>query len=109
MIVGLGKACEIITHEMAEIISNLLEKRNELENYYEKNNLGLVNFKHVDRAPHILSITLNEIEADEYLMLKAKDFIASTGSACSSNIVEDSHVLRIVRKEKLRSVVRISI
>ncbi len=109
LIVGLGKACEIITHEFTEIISNLLEKRNELENYYEKNNIGLVNFKHVNRAPHILSITLNEIEADEFLMLKAQDFIASTGSACNSNIVEDSHVFRVVRKEKLRSVVRISI
>ena len=100
LIVGLGKACEIITHEMAEIISNLLEKRNELENYYEKNNLGLVNFKHVDRAPHILSITLNEIEADEYLMLKAKDFIASTGSACSSNVITESHVLLALKKTK---------
>jgi len=34
LIVGIGKACEIITHEIDEIISNLLEKRNELEKYY---------------------------------------------------------------------------
>jgi cysteine desulfurase len=108
LIVGLGKACEIITHEFTEIISNLLEKRNELENYYEKNNIGLVNFKHVNRAPHILSITLNEMEADEFLMLKANDFTASTGSACSSNIVQDSHVL-IALKFQIQKNIRISI
>ena len=100
LIVGLGKVCEIITHEMDETISNLLEKRNELEKYYEENNIGLVNFKNVKRAPHILSITLNEIEADEFLMLKAKDFTASTGSACSSNVITESHVLLALKKTK---------
>ena len=100
LIVGLGKACEIITHEMDQTTSNLLKKRNELENYYEENNIGLVNFKHINRAPHILSITLNEIEADEFLMLKAKDFTASTGSACSSNVITESHVLLALKKTK---------
>lgn len=100
LIVGLGKACEIISHEIDETISNLLEKRNELEKYYEENNIGLVNFKHVNRAPHILSITLNEIEADEFLMLKAKDFTASLGSACSSNVITESHVLLALKKKK---------
>ena len=109
LIVGLGKACEIITHEIDENISNLLEKRNKLENYYEKNNVGLVNFKHVKRAPHILSITLNEMEADEFLMLKAKDFTASTGSACNSSIIELSHVITSLQINYPKNILRISI
>lgn len=109
LIVGIGKACEIITHEIDEIISNLLEKRNELENYYEKNNLGIVNFKDVRRAPHILSITLNEMEADEFLMMKAKDFTASTGSACSSSIAELSHVISSLQINYPKNILRISI
>jgi cysteine desulfurase len=108
LIVGLGKACEIIAHEMDETISNLLEKRNELEKYYEENNIGLVNFKHINRAPHILSITLNEIEADEFLMLKAKDFTASTGSACNSSVISESHVL-LALNHKNKNIIRISI
>ena len=100
LIVGLGKACEIITHELTEIISNLLEKRNELENYYEKNNIGLVNFKHVNRAPHILSITLNKDNAEDHLILNAKEFSASTGSACNSSVISESHVLLALKKKK---------
>ncbi len=100
LIVGLGKACEIITHELTEIISNLLEKRNELENYYEKNNIGLVNFKHVNRAPHILSITLNKDNAEDHLILNAKEFSASTGSACNSSVISESHVLIALKKKK---------
>lgn len=100
LIVGLGKACEIITHEIGKIISNLFEKRNELENYYEKKNIGLVNFKHVDRAPHILSITLNKDIAEDHLILYAKEFSASTGSACNSSLISESHVLLALKKKK---------
>ena len=47
-------------------------------------------------APHILSITLKNREAEEYLMLKSKEFVASTGSACNASITEISHVLRAI-------------
>lgn len=100
LIVGLGKACEIITHEIDEIISNLLEKRYELENYYEKNNIGLVNFKDVKRAPHILSINLNKDNAEDHLINNAKEFSASTGSACNSSVISESHVLLALKKKK---------
>ena len=56
-------------------------------------------------APHILSITLKDQEAEEFLMLKSKEFIASTGSACNAAIVEISHVLKaigITNKQNIR-------
>ena len=107
LIVGLGKACEIITKELDSHISSLLEKRNEVEKYYEENSIGNINFKEVERAPHILSITLNDMKAEDYLILKSKDFSASTGSACNSNIVVDSHVL-IALNKKNKNIIRIS-
>jgi cysteine desulfurase len=107
LIVGLGKACEIISEELDIHISSLLEKRNELEKYYEDNNIGTINFKEVARSPHILSITLNDMKAEDYLIIKSKDFSASTGSACNSNIVVDSHVLTALNK-KNKNIIRIS-
>ena len=108
LIVGLGKACEIISEELDIHISSLLEKRNELEKYYEVNNIGIINFKDVERAPHIVSITLNEINAEDYLLLNSKEFSASTGSACNSNVVSQSHVLLSIQKNNSK-IIRISI
>lgn len=108
LIVGLGKACELIYEEFDVNISRLLEKRNEIEKYYEDNNIGTINFKEVERAPHIVSITLNEINAEDYLILNSKEFSASTGSACNSNIIVDSHVL-IAINNKNNNIIRISL
>lgn len=93
LIVGLGKACELAKKEFTENQQTFYSKRQDLERYFEGNNIGKVNFKNVSRAPHILSITLNDYEADEYLMMKSAEFVASTGSACNAQLIEQSHVL----------------
>lgn len=108
LVVGLGKACEIIAKEFNIHISSMLEKRNEIEKYYEENYIGIINFKEVERAPHILSITLNDTNAEDYLIINSKEFSASTGSACNSNIVVDSHVLSALNK-KNKNIIRISL
>jgi cysteine desulfurase len=108
LIVGLGKACEIISDEIDEIISNLFVKNAEIERYYEENNIGVVNFKNVKKAPHILSITLNDYKADDFLILKSKEFVASTGSACNSSVIIDTHVLLAINQVN-KNIVRISI
>ena len=109
LIVGLGKACEIADDEFETNIANLIEKRTALETYYESNNIGTANFKTVARAPHIISITLNNHEAEEYLMLKSKEFLASTGSACNAEIIEPSHVLKALGVKNTECIIRISI
>ena len=96
LIVGLGKASELALSEFKSNTTTLLKKRAELKEYYETNNIGVVNFQEVVTAPHILSITLKDQEAEEFLMLKSKEFVASTGSACNAAIVEISHVLRAI-------------
>lgn len=108
LIVGLGKACELALSEFKSNTTILLKKRKELKEYYETNNIGVVNFQEVATAPHILSITLKNREAEEYLMLKSKEFVASTGSACNAAIFEISHVLKAVGITNNRTI-RISI
>lgn len=108
-IVGLGKACEIANIELKENIKKLLLKKKEIEDYYEDNNIGKVNFKYVKKAPHIISITLNDYEAEEYLITKSNELIASTGSACNSEVIEISHVLKAINVEFPKKIVRISI
>ena len=109
LIVGLGKACEIANLHFEERVRKLIERKTEIENYYEENNIGKLNFKSVKKAPHILSITLNDFEAGEYLMLKSKDFVASTGSACNAEIVEVSHVIKAIGIKFPEKIIRISI
>ena len=108
LVVGLGEACKIAQTEFDQRIAQLNLEREKWENYFTENDFGVVNFSMVNRAPHILSITLNNMDADEFLMMKSKEFSASTGSACNSNVVEDSHVLREIFKES-NSIVRVSI
>ncbi|PSG88311.1 cysteine desulfurase family protein [Aurantibacter aestuarii] len=109
LIVGLGKACEIANIELEKNIKKLLLKKKEIEEYYEVNNIGKVNFKYVKKAPHIISITLNDYEAEEYLIIKSNEFYASTGSACNSEVIEISHVLRAMNIDFPKKIIRISI
>lgn len=109
LIVGLGKACELAINEFKDNIEKLNNERSKLERYYEDNCIGVVNFKTVNTVPHIMSITLKRYEAEEYLMMKAKDFYASTGSACNAEIIEISHVLKAIAISTPERVVRISI
>ena len=108
-IVGLGMACYLAKKEFEENIQILNQKRLEVVEYYESNNIGTVNFKEVPTAPHIMSITLNEFEAEEYLIMKSREFIASTGSACNSEIIEVSHVLKAIDLKSPERVIRISV
>jgi cysteine desulfurase len=109
LIVGLGKACEIAIHEFDDKRHKLIEKQKEIEKYYEENSIGKINFKNVKKAPHILSITLNDFEAEEYLMINSKKFAASTGSACNEEIIQPSHVLKAIGIKNKRHIIRISI
>jgi cysteine desulfurase len=105
LIVGIGKACEIALNEFENSLHALLKRRAELQEHYEANDIGQVNFKEVATAPHILSITLKNQEAEEYLILNSEKFVASTGSACNAEIIEASYVLRatgITNKQTIR-------
>ncbi|MBQ0733941.1 cysteine desulfurase family protein [Aquimarina celericrescens] len=107
-IVGLGKACEIVDADLQNIIVSILDKRDEFEKHIETNNIGVINFKDTNRAPHISSITLNNIDAEDYLLQHKEEFYASTASACNSNLVEISHVIEVSSIENKEHVFRVS-
>jgi cysteine desulfurase len=109
LIAGFGKACEISFAEFELRVSELLKKREEIESNYETKGIGIVNFKNASRAPHIISISLIDFDSEDFLMINEKYFVASSGSACNSSISEESHVLRAMKRDKPRNVVRISI
>lgn len=104
LIVGLGKACELALLELDSNYKKLKEKQVALEKHYQENNLGTINCKAANRAPHITSISLNNMEAEEYLMLNAKEMAISTGSACVSAIVEHSHVINELNVNSIKTI-----
>ncbi|EAR16482.1 cysteine desulfurase family protein [Robiginitalea biformata] len=109
LIVGMGKACEIANSERIQRVQSIELRRKFIEDFYENNKLGQVNFKEVKRAPHILSISLRNKDAAEFLISNSQKFVASTGSACSSALMEDSHVLNSIPNFNVKSTFRISI
>jgi cysteine desulfurase len=108
LIVGLGEAARIACQKLNGNSNDFLLKKNALIEYIEGLNIGTVNFNNRATAPHILSITLNNMEAEEFLMIKTKEFVASTGSACNSSIIEESHVTKALGLKKNMNI-RISI
>ena len=109
LIVGIGKTCKLAKDEFDKNKIKYNTRKKELVKYFEDNNIGKENFKYVEKSPHIISITLNNYEADEYLMLNDKKIIASTGSACNSEVVEISHVLKAIPINNKKNIIRFSI
>jgi cysteine desulfurase len=99
LIIGLGKACEIAMVEFNERINKIIEQRESFEKDIEEKGIGSICFKKNNRAPHISCIKLNNDDAEKFLMEHNNDFIASTGSACNSSLIETSYVYREIFNE----------
>lgn len=109
LIVGLGKACELAKYEFEINNQEYCKRRLEIENYYEENDIGIVNFKKSNTVHNIISITLNNFDAETFLMMNSKKIAASTGSACNQELIEPSHVLRALNIPNIDKIIRISI
>jgi cysteine desulfurase len=95
-IVGLGRAAEVCTREMAEESRRLSALRDRLLDGL-RSRLGevRVNGSLERRLPHNLHVSFDGVEGEALLM--AMDGIAvSTGSACSSGSQAPSHVLEAI-------------
>jgi cysteine desulfurase len=110
-IVGIGKACEIIYHEFDKIKSLKEQTKKEIIELFNSNKWGVENFQNVSKVPNIISIKLiNDIDAEDFLIMNRSNFAASTGSACNSNLIEPSHVIKaIFREDEQDKIIRISI
>jgi cysteine desulfurase len=93
-IAGLGKACEICQKEMPQEAKRLSALRDQLKDALLN---GLddahVNGSLVHRLPNNLNVSFAGVEG-EALMMGINDVAVSSGSACTSAMIEPSHVLR---------------
>ncbi len=94
-IVGFGKACEIAANNLEEHYEKLISIRNEIsEKILSTIPEAYLNGDAEKRLPNLLNFRFKAIEGESLiLLLDAKGYQASTGSACSSNTLEASPVL----------------
>lgn len=94
-IVGFGKACQLAQEEMGQEKERLETLRDKLINGI----LNRIDHVHLNghptqRLPNNVNISLEFVEGESILLnLDLMGIAASTGSACSSSVLEASHVL----------------
>lgn len=91
-IVGLGAAAELASQEMANDALHTAQLRGFLEEEILKPNGTKVNGNTQYRLPNTTNIYFEGIDADA-LMMGMEDIMVSSGSACTSAVIEPSHVL----------------
>ena len=94
-IVGFGKACELAGRDMEGEGRRLSFLRDILiKGILEKIEFSRLNGHQTRRLPGNVNVSVKYVEGESMLLkLNAKGICASSGSACTSSILEPSHVL----------------
>ncbi|MFQ6070719.1 MAG: cysteine desulfurase NifS, partial [Candidatus Aminicenantales bacterium] len=94
-IVGFGEACELAAQNMEEESPRLITLRDRLiKGLLEKIELTQLNGHPTKRLPGNVNVSIKYVEGESMLLkLDGKGVCASSGSACTSSILEPSHVL----------------
>ena len=95
-IVGFGKECEIANNNLEENYARLVKTRDEIiEKVLDAVPESYLNGDRNERLPNVINFRFSSIEGESLiLLLDAKGYQASTGSACSSKTLEASPVLK---------------
>ena len=109
-IVGFGKAADIAASELNEESVRISKLRNKLEELLEEIEDVHINSKNADRLPNTTNISFENIDGNQ-LMRKLNRLAISRGSACTSNLINPSHVLKamLLSNEVALSSLRISL
>jgi cysteine desulfurase len=110
-IAGFGKSCEISLAEMPEESCRIAGLRNRLrDRLLAELDSVVINGSMEHRLPGNLNISFLDVEG-ETLMTSVKDVAVSSGSACSSDKVDLSHVLKALglSDEAITSAIRFGI
>ena len=91
--VGFGEICWIAKEEFSPRQEATRKLRAHWLDHIAQNDIGQAHFDENKVAPHILSISLKHDEADNFILLNTNKISLSTGSACSSELIQESHVL----------------
>jgi len=109
-IIGFGMACELAAANQSSFASHTRILRDELEQGLQS--LGVSIFSHnVARIPNTCFFAVNDIEGETLVTaLDRKGFAVASGSACSSDSTEPSHVLLAmgISHDQARGAVRVS-
>ncbi|MFO7721325.1 MAG: cysteine desulfurase family protein [Gillisia sp.] len=92
-IVGFGKAAEIAFSELEDEAARILKLRNKLESGLKNIDGAIINSENCNRLPNTTNISFENIEGS-VLLRKMNSLAISRGSACTSNTIEASHVLK---------------
>ncbi len=110
-IVGLGKACNLLSHSLKKYSEHMLKMRDMLFTGLKKELPQIRVNGHPDyRLPNTLSISFKNLEANRILEEIERVVAASAGAACHSGVVELSHVLKAMKVpiEWARGTIRLS-
>ncbi len=109
LIVGLGKSCEIASRE----IDININKFKDLNSYLKKSIGENISFKVISqgdyRVQNIINIIIPILDSDIF-MAKNTNLAVSNGSACNSELIEESHVIKAMlpKKSSKNNFIRIS-
>lgn len=92
-IVGLGKACELAGEEVSANEDKIRSLRDQLENALLSLGNVTINGIRQQRVANTTNLSFAGIHSDA-LIVKIKDIAVATGSACTSALIEPSHVLK---------------
>lgn len=110
-IVGFGMACELAKANLDSFASHTKNLREQFEQGLSSLNISIFG-NHVSRLPNTSFFAVDGIEGETLVMaLDRKGFAVASGSACSSDSAEPSHVLLAmgVEPELARGAVRVSL
>lgn len=110
-IVGFGAACELALSNTNNFASHTLVLRNQLESGLRQLQVSIFGEK-VTRLPNTSFFAIDGIEGETLVMaLDRKGFAVASGSACSSDSTEPSHVLLAmgVPADIARGAIRVSL
>ncbi len=112
LVAGFGKAVEVATRDIVINQQKLKSERDYfLKNLKEKIEYIQVNGHPIQRVNGILNVCFEMVDKESLLMLLDLEGVAvSAGSACTSNSIEQSHVLKAIGldDEKANSSLRFS-
>ena len=111
LVIGLGEACAMAQEYLAEEAGTMRILRDRLLKGVHERIAGVaLNGDEEDRLPGNISMRFSGVDALQMIEI-APDLAFSTGSACTSDVVEPSHVLRAIglSDEEAGSSIRIGL
>lgn len=98
-IVGLAKATQLCLEELEVTYWKLKKLRDKFESELENTGKIKVNGKNAPRLPHFSNFQLLNEEAESFILRNRNKIAVAQGSACSSALIQPSHVLKAMSLE----------